>query len=83
MGNGNPTATAGSTLARVAKRGIVVVRSTRVGTGDVTRNVEVDDDALGFVVADQLNPQKARVLLQLCLTRTSDPAAIQDAFYRY
>jgi L-asparaginase/Glu-tRNA(Gln) amidotransferase subunit D len=50
---------------------------------DVTRNVEVDDDAKGFVVADQLNPQKARVLLQLCLTRTTDRASIQDAFYRY
>jgi L-asparaginase len=83
MGNGNPTATARFALARVAERGIVVVRSTRVVSGDVTRNVEVDDDALGFVVADQLNPQKARVLLKLCLTRTADPAAIQDAFYRY
>jgi L-asparaginase len=35
------------------------------------------------VAADQLNPQKARVLLMLCLARTSDPAAVQDAFYRY
>jgi len=54
-----------------------------VVSGDVTRNAEVDDDALGFVAADQLNPQKARVLLQLCLTKTKDRAAIQDAFYRY
>ena len=83
MGNGNPTATAVAALAAVAKRGVVVVRSTRVMSGDVTRNVEVDDDALGFVAADQLNPQKARVLLQLCLTRTTDPVAIQEAFYRY
>jgi L-asparaginase len=83
MGNGNPTATAVATLARVAKEGIVVVRSTRVVSGDVTRNTEVDDDAKGFVAADQLNPQKARVLLQLCLTRTNDPAVIQEAFYRY
>jgi L-asparaginase len=83
MGNGNPTATAVATLARVAKEGIVVVRSTRVVSGDVARNTEVDDDAKGFVAADQLNPQKARVLLQLCLTRTNDPAVIQEAFYRY
>jgi L-asparaginase len=83
MGNGNPTATAAAALAGVAKRGIVVVRSTRVVSGDVMRNAEVDDDALGFVAADQLNPQKARVLLQLCLTKTAEPAAIQDAFYRY
>ena len=83
MGNGNPTATAAAALADVARRGVVVVRSTRVVSGDVTRNAEVDDDALGFVAADQLNPQKARVLLQLCLTKTKDRAAIQDAFYRY
>jgi L-asparaginase len=83
MGNGNPTASAAAVLARVAGRGVVVVRSTRVMSGDVTRNAEVDDDTLGFVAADQLNPQKARVLLQLCLTRTQDRAAIQEAFYRY
>ena len=83
MGNGNTTARARAALAEVVKRGVVVVRSTRVVSGDVTRNAEVDDDAHGFVAADQLNPQKARVLLQLCLTRTSDPAAVQDAFYRY
>jgi L-asparaginase len=83
MGNGNPTASARAALADVAKRGVVVVRSTRVVSGDVARNAEVDDDALGFVAADQLNPQKARVLLQLCLTKTADPARIQDAFYRY
>jgi L-asparaginase len=83
MGNGNPTATATRALADVVRRGIAVVRSTRVISGDVTRNAEVDDDALGFVSADQLNPQKARVLLKLCLTRTTDPAVIQEAFYRY
>lgn len=84
MGNGNPTATATRALAEVARRGIVVVRSTRVVSGDVTRNAEVDDDALGFVSADQLNPQKARVLLKLILTRgTADTARIQEAFYRY
>jgi len=83
MGNGNPTATAEAALADVARHGVVVVRSTRVMSGDVTRNAEVDDDARGFVSADQLNPQKARVLLKLCLTGTSDPAVIQDAFYRY
>jgi L-asparaginase len=83
MGNGNPTAPAVAALAAVAKRGVVVVRSSRVVSGDVTRNVEVDDEALCFVAADQLNPQKARVLLKLCLMSTSDPAVIQDAFYRY
>ena len=39
----------------------------------------------GFIklFEDQLNPQKSRVLLQLCLARGLERAAIQDAFYRY
>jgi len=49
-----------------------VVRSSRAGSGTVARNVEVDDDKLGLVAALELNPQKARVLLQQALTRTKD-----------
>jgi len=49
----------------------------------VERNIEVDDDALGFLAADELNPQKARVLLQLGLTRTSDGRALQAMFFAY
>jgi L-asparaginase len=83
MGNGKVTSAAAEALAAVAARGIVVVRSTRVVSGDVGRNIELDDDRLGLVAADQLNPQKARVLLQLCLVRGMDATAVQDAFYRY
>ena len=60
-----------------------MVRSTRLVSGDVGRNVEVDDDALGFVAADQLNPQKSRVLLKLCLARGIPKPSLQDAFYGY
>ena len=49
----------------------------------MARNVEVDDDACGFVASDQLNPQKSRILLQLCLANGMDRAGVQDAFYRY
>jgi L-asparaginase len=49
----------------------------------VRRNIEVNDDALGFVASLELNPQKARVLLRLALTKTSDPAKIQGYFDRY
>ncbi|BBI43220.1 asparaginase [Pseudomonas syringae] len=63
--------------------GIVVVRSSRTGSGIVTRNGESDDDAEGLVVADSLNPQKARVLLMLALTRTTDVTAIQECFSCY
>jgi L-asparaginase len=59
------------------------VRASRVATGRVGRNVEVDDDKLGFVASLDLNPQKARVLLRLALTKTSDPKQIQRFFDEY
>jgi L-asparaginase len=83
VGDGNMTAPALDALAALAKKGVVVVRSSRVGSGIVKRNVEVDDDKLGFVAARELNPQKARVLLQLALIKTSDPTQIQRMFDEY
>ncbi|WP_369123023.1 hypothetical protein [Pseudomonas amygdali] len=59
---------------------MVVVRSSGTGSGIVTRSSESDDDAEGLVVVDSLNPQKARVLLMLALTRTTDVALIQQYF---
>ena len=83
MGNGNVSTEVAQTLADVASSGVIVVRSSRVGSGDVGRNIELDDDGLGLVASDQLNPQKSRVLLQLCLLRGLQRGAIQDAFFRY
>jgi L-asparaginase len=83
VGNGNMTATALNALAAQAKKGIVCVRSSRVATGVVGRNVEVKDDSLGFVASLGLNPQKARVLLRLALSNTSDVRTIQRYFDEY
>ncbi|MEC4113395.1 type II asparaginase [Myroides pelagicus] len=83
MGNGNFNAQVGAELEAAAKSGIAVCRSARAGGGRVTLFNEVDDKALGFVVADDLNPQKARILLMLALTRTADANAIQDIFFKY
>ncbi len=83
VGDGNATAPMIDALAAAARKGVVVVRSTRVGTGTVARNVELDDDKLGFVAALELNPPKARVLLQQALTRTTDIKAIQKYFEEY
>jgi L-asparaginase len=83
VGNGNMTASAVTALAAQAKKGIVCVRSSRVTTGNVGRNVEIDDDKYGFVASLGLNPQKARVLLRLALTKTSDPKVIQRYFDEY
>ena len=81
VGDGNSSKVAIDALAAAAKQGVVVVRSSRVGSGYVHRNVEVDDDKLGFAVALDLNPQKARVLLQLLIANgITDPKAVQQAF---
>tara|TARA_B100000809_G_scaffold28318_1_gene24588 strand:- start:1657 stop:1794 length:138 start_codon:yes stop_codon:yes gene_type:complete len=37
----------------------------------------------GFIVCDNLLPQKARVLLMLALTVTSNREEIQQMFYEY
>jgi L-asparaginase len=83
VGDGNMTQPALDRLAQAAKDGVVVVRSTRLASGVVLRNNEVNDDKLGFVASGELTPAKARVLLQLALTRTKDPAEIQKMFYTY
>lgn len=61
--------------------GVVVVRSARVGAGRVVRDDNWQEP--GFVAADNLNPQKARILLQLALTVTSKPDEIQRMFDEY
>jgi len=81
VGNGNASALAVDALAEAAKSGAVVVRSTRSSSGAVLRNQEINDSEFGFVVSDQLNPAKARVLLQLSLTQTTDVKQIQEYFW--
>jgi len=83
VGNGNMTEAAVKALAAQAKKGIVCVRSSRVPTGRVGRNVELNDDEFGFVASLGLNPQKSRVLLRLALTKTKDVRQIQQYFEKY
>jgi L-asparaginase len=59
----------------------VLVRSNRTGNGRVAGRE--DYDALGMIAADTLNPQKARVLLMLALTRTHDLKEIARMFREY
>jgi L-asparaginase len=68
-------------LKRAVKQGVVVVQSTRAGSGRTFRGTRARES--GFLVADNLNPQKARLLLALALTRTSDPAEITRIFETY
>ena len=83
VGNGNLYHTLFDTLAKASKDGIRVVRSARVPTGSTTLDAEIDDAKYGFVAAETLNPQKARVLLMLALTQSKDPAQIQRWFQQF
>lgn len=83
VGDGNMTTPALDALTRAAASGVVVVRSTRLAQGITLRNNEVNDDERGFIASGELNPGKSRVLLQLALTKTKDPVAIQQMFHVY
>ena len=81
VGDGDVSNAALLAMERAAKMGVVVVRSSRVGTGFVNRNVEVDDDKSGFVASLDLNPQKARLLTQLLIANgITTPGKVQEAF---
>ncbi|MES2221825.1 MAG: type II asparaginase [Acidobacteriota bacterium] len=83
VGNGNMNKVSVDAAAAAVKKGVVVVRSSRVATGMVDRNVEVNDDELGFIASDELNPQKSRILLSLALLTPHTPAQIQELFGTY
>ena len=59
----------------------VLVRSSRTGNGRVVAREEYD--SMGMIPADTLNPQKARILLMLALTKTSDIKEIKRMFAEY
>jgi L-asparaginase len=83
VGDGNMTDQALAALSRATKAGVVVVRSTRLEGGLVLRNNEVDDDQKGFAASGEFTAPKARVLLQLGLTKSNDVKQIQRMFNTY
>ena len=83
VGDGNMTSPALAAVTRAVAKGVVVVRSSHAGEGIIRRNIEVDDDKLGTVASKELNPVKARVLLKLALTQTSDSKKVQELFDKY
>ncbi len=68
-------------LEQAAAAGIVVVQSTRAGSGVVPLTTRLKDR--GILSADNLTPQKARILLALALTVTREPEAIARIFATY
>ena len=84
FGLGHVTSGTLQAIKEVRGRGIPVVLSTRVYTGRVVplyaRDVELQQ--LGCIRADNLSAQKARVLLMLALTRTTNNEELQKYFDR-
>ena len=68
-------------LIEASKQGAIIVSSTRAGSGRVIRTSRHRE--AGWVAADNLSPHKARILLQLGLTKTHDPEEIQRMFDTY
>jgi L-asparaginase type II len=82
-GDGSLAAKVKPDLINARKNGTIIVRASRVGQGILARNGEANDDELDFVVSDTLNPQKARILLMLGMTKTSNTKDLQRMFYTY
>ncbi|MGI1834795.1 MULTISPECIES: type II asparaginase [Bacillus] len=80
-GNGTMSTEAINGATDAVKKNVVIVRSSRAGNGIVTH--EKMDDEHHFVSSDSLNPQKARILLMLALTKTKDPDKIQSYYEQY
>lgn len=79
VGEGNMPDAVRDALAASAAQGMPVVRSSRVDEALVDR--EPEDDENRFIAARALNPQKARILLQLLIAAAvGDPAEIQREF---
>ena len=83
VGDGNSTDAVIAALGQAAKKGVAVVRCSRTGSGVVDRNVEVNDDKLGFIAGMELSAQKARILLMLGLMQTDDTKKLQQYFLEY
>jgi L-asparaginase len=62
--------------------GVAIVRSSRVVSGNITIAIteEFNDVKMNTVAAFDHNPQKARILLMLALTKTKDREKLQEIF---
>jgi L-asparaginase len=84
LGLGHVSSRTMHAIRDVRARGIPVVVSTRVPTGRIVpmyaNNFELQE--LGCIEADNLSPQKARILLMLAMTRTRDSTELQAYFDR-
>jgi L-asparaginase len=78
---GSPTPAQRAAFESAVKSGVVVVQCSRAASGRVAPRRRLRES--GIVAGEDLSPQKARILLMLTLTTTTDIAAIQNAFANY
>lgn len=80
-GAGRPTGAENDAMDRAVSMGVVVCQASRTGSGRVTQSPWLR--RRGIIAAGDLQPWKARILLSLALTRTSDIHEIQRMFDQY
>ena len=83
VGNGNFNKTYMDAVKKAVAAGVIVCRASRTPSGRVVLHDEIDDEKLGTIVSDDLNPQKARILLMLALVKTKDKKQLQDIFFKF
>jgi len=83
-GNGSVAGPLVPVLQELRGKGIQIIRSSHVNAGGfVLRNAEQPDDKYDWIVAHDLNPQKARILATVALTSTQDSRELQRIFWEY
>ena len=83
-GNGSVSSKVVPALVELRKQGVQIIRSSHVNAGGmVLRNAEQPDDKYDWVAALDLNPQKARILAMVALTKTQDSKELQRIFWEY
>jgi L-asparaginase len=78
---GSPTPEQRAAFERAAKSGAVIVQCSRAASGRVAPRRRLRES--GIVAGEDLSPQKARILLMLALSTTSEIASIQEVFSTY
>jgi len=80
-GAGSPTMSETDAIKRAQAKGVVVVVTTRTRGGRVQETLRRTEGKM--VNGDNLPPEKARLLLQLALTKTSDWQEVKKYFDEY
>ncbi|MGQ5523346.1 type II asparaginase [Chitinimonas sp. PSY-7] len=83
VGNGGMGKWLVPTLQNIRQQGVQIIRAARVPNGIVIRNADQPDDKYDWVVAHDLNPQKARILASIALTQTNSSQELQRIFWEY